>query len=213
MADISSVLGNLLKDVGGPLIGVVVKNALPGTLGDIGSGVAGKVIGELANALGAEPTPEAVTAAIEADPEKAKPIVAQVESSNRDAAVRELEARLKDTQDARAMQIQLIDRGSVAQYGAPVVSIMIVAGFLGLLGVFVLKPIPLNDTQADILKIMIGILAGGFAQVGNYWLGSSAGAARSSDTIRSIATSATSPSPSQMAGKVIDAAARTVAKK
>lgn len=213
MADATSILGNLLKDVGAPLIGLVVKNVLPGSIGDLSGSLAGKVVGELANALGADPTPEAVTEAIQRDPERAKDVVKSVEAANREAATNELELRLADTQDARAMQIQLIDRGSVAQYGAPVVSIMIVAGFLGLLGLFVLRPIPLNDTQADILKIMIGILAGGFAQVGNYWLGSSAGAARSSDTIRSIATNATSPSPSQMAGKVIDAAARTVAKK
>lgn len=71
------------------------------------------------------------------------------------------------------------------------------------------KSVP--DNQVTL--ILFGALSAAFSQVVSYWLGSSAGSARSGDAIRAIAQQATTPTAGQVAGKVIDAAVKTVVKR
>lgn len=201
-------LGDLIKTVGAPLLGSVVKAVLPGAGGEI----ADKIINGLAKELGTAPTVDAIGTAIEADPAKGAAAANTVQLQNQDALSSALEARLKDVQDARATMVHLVDTGSVAQYGAPVVSIMVVALFATVVVVFTVKPVALSDVQSTLLNIIIGILGGGFTQVLNYWLGSSAGSARSADTIRNIATSAATPTTGQIAGKAVDAVIKAAKK-
>jgi hypothetical protein len=186
-----------LTKAGAPLLGTLIGGPV-GTL-------AGAAVGALAEALGTPATPEAITDAIKQQP-GAEAIVRQVEA---DKAPGLIEAYLRDVQDARATTVKLVDSGSAIAWGAPIVSIMIVTGFLGLIGALLFKQVP--DSQVSL--VLFGTLSTAFGSVVSYWLGSSAGSARSGDAIRSIAQQATTPTAGQVAGRVIDAAVKSVARK
>ena len=202
--DLSSLAGTLLK-LGGTVIGTALG-------GPAGGAVAGTILGELAKQFGTEPTPDAVSAAIAADPDAVAKIQA-VESSKAADELADLNARLADVQDARQQTIHLAESGSSIAWGAPVVSVLVTVLFAAVVMLLIVKPIQFSDTQATILNILVGILGGAFTQVVNYWLGSSAGSARAGDAIRSIAQQATSPTAGQVVGKVVDAAAKSLSKR
>jgi uncharacterized membrane protein len=71
------------------------------------------------------------------------------------------------------------------------------------------KSVP--DNQVTL--ILFGGLSAAFSQVVAYWLGSSAGSARSGDAIRQIAQQATQTTVGQAAGKVIDAVVKPAARR
>jgi hypothetical protein len=122
-----------LTKAGAPILGTLIGGPV-GTL-------AGAAIRALAEALGTPATPEAVQDAITNRP-GAESIVREVEAEKAPAM---LESYLKDTQHARATTVQLVEAGSAIAWGAPVVSVMIVVGFLGLVGALLFKQVP--DSQ------------------------------------------------------------------
>ena len=81
--DIATTLGSLageLFKLGAPQLGGIIGAAIGGPAGTLVGGLAGKVIDELAGKLKTEPTPEAITTAIEEKPVVAAAVVAEVES-------------------------------------------------------------------------------------------------------------------------------------
>lgn len=190
-------LASILTKIGAPLL----STAIGGPVGALASAA----IGALAEALGTPATPEAVAKEIENNPQAAT-AVRKIEAEQ---APDMLKAYLADVQDARAQTIKLVETGSSIAWGAPVISVLIVTGFLGLITGLMFKSVP--DNQVTL--ILFGALSAAFSQVVSYWLGSSAGSARSGDAIRAIAQQATTPTAGQVAGKVIDAAVKTVAKR
>ena len=191
-----SALTGALKQVGGTVLGGLIG-------GPAGAAIAPVIIGALADALGADKTPEAVTKAITDNPDLAAPVVQRVEA-NQAAAFRELELRLSDVQNARAQTIQLVQAGSPLAWGSPVVSVIVVLGFLGALFMFMVRPIPLDNSQSTLLNILLGTLGAAFTQVVNYYLGSSAGSAAKDQRLAQIETS----TAGQIAGKAIDAVSK-----
>lgn len=190
-------LASILTKIGAPLL----STAIGGPVGALASAA----IGALAEALGTPATPEAVAKEIENNPQAAT-AVRKIEAEQ---APDMLKAYLADVQDARAQTIKLVESGSSIAWGAPVISVLIVTGFLGLITGLMFKSVP--DNQVTL--ILFGALSAAFSQVVSYWLGSSAGSARSGDAIRAIAQQATTPTAGQVAGKVIDAAVKTVVKR
>ena len=85
-----SALTGALKQVGGTVLGGLIG-------GPAGAAIAPVIIGALADALGADKTPEAVTKAITDNPDLAGPVVQRVEANQADA-LREL-ARAQRTRD------------------------------------------------------------------------------------------------------------------
>jgi len=67
---------------------------------------------------------------------------------------------------------------------APLVSVVITVGFVGLLILWLFHPPSPND---QVLALLVGTLAASFTQVVNYWLGSSIGSAAKDNTISRIA--------------------------
>lgn len=198
--DLTSLAGTLLK-FGGTVIGTALG-------GPAGGAVAGTILGELAKQFGTDATPEAVSAAIAADPDAAAKIQA-VESSKAADDLADLNARLADVQDARATTVKLVEQGSAIAWGPVAISIMIVLGFLGMAVLLMFRQVP--DSQLAI--VVFTTLSTGFGAVMNYWLGSSAGSKSSGDTIRQIAQQATIPTAGQVAGKAIDAAVKSIGTK
>lgn len=172
--DLTQIAAQLAK-LGAPILG--------GALGGpVGASLATTIIGALSDAFGVPATPEAVGKAIESNP-KAQDIVRQVEATQGPAVVDELSARLADVQNARATTVALVEKGSAIAWGAPVVSVLVVSGFLALVGAMMFRTIP--DSQVAL--VLFGSLSTAFGSVISYWLGSSAGSKDKDSMIASIA--------------------------
>ena len=101
--------------------------------------------------------------AIEADP-------AMLEKFN-EQVVKELEVHAKDRQSARRMQTSLAKSKHASAYAPAVISLIVTAGFFGMLYVVFNKSVPEGSEQ--IANSLLGVLGAGFTQVLNFWLGSS----------------------------------------
>jgi hypothetical protein len=185
MADLFEEWGAALAPIigaAGPLLG----GALGGPAGALVGGIVGK---GLAAALGTEATPAAVAAAVQADPAKASAALAKVAAdpaavaaiSGAEAAeLRRIELANANTDAARQQTLALVREGSPMAWGAGVVSVMIVIGFLALTAALMFRQVP--DSQVAL--VLFGTLSTAFGAVVNYWLGSSAGSKAKDDTIR-----------------------------
>jgi hypothetical protein len=172
--DLTSLAGQLAK-LGAPILG--------GALGGpVGAALASTIIGALSDALGVPATPDAVGKAIQTNPQ-ASDIVRQVEVAQAPAVMDELNARLADIQNARATTVKLVEAGSAISWGAPVVSVLVVAGFLALVGGMMFRTVP--DSQVAL--VLFGSLSTAFGSVISYWLGSSAGSKDKDAMLASIA--------------------------
>lgn len=120
----------------------------------------------------------AIAKQIETNPALAEQFKAKLE-----AETSALQAHLADVQDARATTVKLAESGSPISWGAPVVSVIVVIGYLGLVFALLYKSIP--DNQVTL--VLFGGLSAAFAQVINYWLGSSAGSATKDIALKQIA--------------------------
>jgi hypothetical protein len=119
-----------------------------------------------------------IAKAIETNPALAEQFKAKLE-----AETATLAAQLADVQDARATTVRLAESGSAISWGAPVISVIVVIGYLGLVFALLFKTIP--DNQVTL--VLFGGLSAAFAQVINYWLGSSAGSANKDVALKQIA--------------------------
>lgn len=87
-----------------------------------------------------------------------------------------LQANMANTQGARANLLGLAQARSSIAWGAPVVSLVVTVGFFVIVWAIIYKPGQIdasNSPVAQIVNILIGTLATGFATVVNFWLGSS----------------------------------------
>ena len=183
-------------DVLGPLA-----NTFAPVLGGLIAGPAGAAVGRvlgsaIAAKLGVEPTPQAVSEAIQANQGEAADIVRQlgldpalVATLGGVEAVELARDRIAadDRVSAREQTINLAKASSPIAWGAPVVSGVVTVGFLLLAVLMVFKAVP--DTQA--FNLIIGAMIAAFTQVVSYWLGSSVGSRAKDQTIREL--SAESP--------------------
>lgn len=130
-------------------------------------------------------TPETVRTRIEADPAAATAKLKPVEDAHAEAA-EELRSRLADVADARAATTDLAKAGSVIAWGAPVVSVVAVAGFV-LVACLVLFGHG-GDTNGG--QQILGAMTVGWTTVLTYWLGSSKGSADKTGELASLARAA-----------------------
>ena len=114
-------------------------------------------------------TPEEVLERLKADAEAR----AALQEKMIEADLKWAEVDAADRASARTMQTDLADAKHAAGYAPIVVSAIVVAGFVCILLVLMLAPIP-KGSEA-LLNVMLGALAAGFIQVLNFWLGSSNG--------------------------------------
>ena len=172
-------------------------------LGGLIAGPAGAAVGRvlggaIASGLGVEPTPEAVSQAIQADQGKAADIMrglgldpGLVATLGGVEAVQLAQERIaaEDRASARSQTVELAKASSPIAWGAPLVSAVVTAGFLLLAVLMVFRAVP--DTQA--FNLIIGAMIAAFTQVVAYWLGSSAGSKAKDQTIRELSADAPAP--------------------
>lgn len=167
-----------LVKAGAPVLGTVIGGPV-GTL-------AGAAIGALAEALGTPATPEAVKQAIETKP-GAVEIVKQVEAEKAPALNADLEAILRDRQSARKQTMELVEKGSPMAWGAAVVSLVVVCGFV-VLSLLAMKP-EAAGVRSDVVLYLLGAWQSLATSVIAYWVGSSAGSATKDAALKHIASS------------------------
>ena len=107
------------------------------------------------------------------------------EDKKRADEIAQMRILLEDTQGARSTFQTLAQANSVFAWGAPAVSVIVTIGFFSVL-LFLINhdPVAANSNRSDVIQIvniLIGTLAAGFATVINFWLGSSLGS-RNKDT-------------------------------
>ena len=172
-----------------PILGKLIPDGKTGEILAAGTKVAQELFGTTDE--------KTIVAKMESNPALAEQFKAKLT-----AETEALRIGIEDTQDARATTVKLAEAGSTIAWGAPVISVLIVVGFLALVFALIFKQVP--DSQVAL--VLFGSLSGAFGTVVAYWLGSSAGSARAGDTVRAIAQAASTPTAGQMAGKVLDAA-------
>ncbi len=206
----NEVLGNLLRDIGSPLIGLIVKNVLPGTAGDVGSTLASNIIVGLGEALGAsDPTsPEEVEKAIRADPEKAAQVAKKIEAENAPAILNELELRVQAQTNARETTVELVKQKSIIAYAPTIYSFSIVVSFNAVLFWLLFAPVHISDTAGGILTMLLGVLTREMAAVGGYFLGSTQSSKDKDATIANAMSQAAAP-----AGRAVGAVIANAVKK
>ncbi len=74
---------------------------------------------------------------------------------------------------------------SVMSWGAPVVSIVVLVTFGGVVSLTLLRTIPLGSEA--VLNVLLGTLGAMATNVVGYWVGSSAGSARKDDRLAEVA--------------------------
>lgn len=77
--------------------------------------------------------------------------------------------------------------GLMNDWGRVLVSIIVVAGFIGIL-ILVLTTKLQGTATSEVLLVMLGALAAAFGQVVSYWVGSSAGSAAKDAALASAVT-------------------------
>lgn len=135
--------------------------------------------------------PDAQIAAL-ADPEVAGQLRVQLASiaadraaAADDAAQARLTAQLSDVSNARAMAVQLAQSGSTTAWGAPVVSVVVLVTFGGVVALTLLRSLPVG--AEPVLNVLLGTLGAMATSVVSYWVGSSVGSARKDARLANIA--------------------------
>ena len=144
------------------------------------------VVGQVTGAIDQLAQAAAVQAAIQGDPaliERLRGALLRAVSQYRAEyrADAEEAARLADVVGARAQGAQLAAGRSPTAWGAPVVSVVVLAIFASVVAMVLTRGIP---TQSEaLLNVMLGTLAAMATSVVSYWVGSSAGSARKDDLL------------------------------
>lgn len=145
--------------------------------GSLAGGAGVQVGGMIAATLGLEDdSPEAVEAALSADPEalvKLKQFEMEHQVKLEGIALDELKAHLADTDSARKRQVEYAKATGKQDLNQAILGWAITGGFLGLLGVLLVYAPP--QENAELLYIAAGALLQQFGSVTQFYFGSSQG--------------------------------------
>lgn len=150
-----------------------ILGSLFGPAGTAVGALAGTGIKLVANALGVEPTQEAITQAVVTDPVAAVKL-REFELNNKleiqRLSIQQEQMYLLDTQNARAMRGEHEKITQKSDYNLYFLAWTIVVGFFVLMGVLLFNTLP-PDT-AGVLFMLFGALSAGFGQVLGFFFGS-----------------------------------------
>lgn len=167
MNELWSTIGKAVSKIA-PILG----NAIVPGLG----GIAGSLISEVLNVVN---EPEAIEKALQTiTPEQAAKLK-EVEIANRakliDISAELDKAYLLDRQSARSREIEITRATGKRDLNLYILAWTIIGGFFGLCGLLLFRQIPAG--QNEIVFMLFGGLAAGFATVLGYFFGSSKGSA------------------------------------
>jgi hypothetical protein len=180
MGDWANLAGTLIQ-LGLPQIG----GLLAGPLGRAGGSLIGSMI---AGALGVSPTPEAVTAAVQADPSAAQAKLAQIEANAREveAAAKVQVAEIEDRASARAMNIALTQTGGWTSATPAILTYMIFAAYMLLIFALFFVDTEIPERLYNLLLIGFGTIGGLVAGAAQFWFGSTKTSQKKDETINKL---------------------------
>lgn len=175
---ISSVAPGIATAFGGPLAGAAVKVIADKVLGTPGASQE-----EVIQALSSGSLTGEQIVALKTAEQQFQLELERIDASRESAG-------LQDIQSARQQTVALAQAASNIAWAAPVISTVIILGFFACVALLFIVDRTWDERTANLLNVLFGALIPGFAQVCNYWLGSSAGSKRAGDSVRKIAESA-----------------------
>lgn len=156
--------------------GLIGKGApLIGTL--LGGPAGGAVASLVANALGVEDTPDAISAALKSDPGallKLKELEFTHKTRFQELMLEETKAHLADRQSARQREIEIQKAGGSNKL-MYILGSLIVVGFFASLIVLLFKTTAIPAGSRDAIMLLFGSLIASFGAVVQYFFGSSKG--------------------------------------
>ena len=108
-------------------------------------------------------------------------IAAQAAAARDAAQVSKITALLADVAGARAQTLALAQAGSALSWGAPVVSVVVLATFGAVVSLVLFRTVP-SGSEA-VLNVLLGTLGAMATSVVGYWVGSSVGSVRKDDRL------------------------------
>lgn len=130
----------------------------------------------------------AVQAALQGKPELAAAmqselakIAAAQHQADQEAQTERIKAAINDTVSARQATVDLAKSGSPIAWGAPIVSIIVLATFGVVMWSALTRSLP--EGSETMLNILLGTLAAMATSTVSYWVGSSAGSAAKNDLL------------------------------
>jgi hypothetical protein len=159
------------------LIGLV-KNAAPAVATALGGPMAGKAVSMISGMLGVEDNVEAVTKAIQADPNLALKL--------RELDLKELELQNADRDSARKREMEIVksDAHFITKNITSLLALGTVAGAMLMTALVFFVDFP--DSQENIIIFVLGFLSSAATQVLSYYFGSSAGSKDKDEKIKGL---------------------------
>ena len=164
-----------LKDLGKKLAGKGLKllaNTVP---------FGGFVVDMVADALGTDPTPDAIADAIDKNPEAAitlltlqnthKERLEELAIERERLALTAEQARLADVQSARAREVSIVTATGKKDINLYVLAWTVIVGFFSLMTLLIFRPLP--PGAEGYVNQLFGTLGTGFGMVLGYFFGSS----------------------------------------
>lgn len=99
----------------------------------------------------------------------------------------ELQARLKDTNDARQREMQIATSDTAPLLNkiiTPVLALSLLAVTFALFGIVLFQASPIDPSRKDILIYILGVLSAVATQIVSYYFGSSAGSKEKTDALK-----------------------------
>ena len=159
------------------LIGLV-KGAAPAVATALGGPMAGKAVSMISGMLGVEDNVEAVTKAIQADPNLALKL--------RELDLKELELQNADRDSARKREMEIVksDAHFITKNITSLLALGTVAGAMVMTALVFFVDFP--DSQENIIIFVLGFLSSAATQVLSYYFGSSAGSKDKDEKIKGL---------------------------
>lgn len=157
----------------------LLKNVAPGLATVVAGPLGGAAVAAIAKKLGVEDTVEAVTQAIQNDPDAALKL--------REIDIKEIELANKDRDSARnrEMAISTSEHApTINKIVTPVLALGVVALSFILFAVLIF--VEVKENAKDILIYILGVLSAAVTQILSYYFGSSQGSKDKSDEIKAL---------------------------
>ena len=123
-------------------------------------------------------------------------IVAERERDHETATLETFKAGLGDVVSARQATLGLTAQGSATAWAAPVLSVIIVVGFVTMIVVLLRVALPLGS--GPLANVLLGSLSAMALQVCNFYLGSSAGSERKTTLLANSVPATLLPAPAAL---------------
>lgn len=161
------------------MLGDLLKSVAPGLATMVAGPLGGAAVSAIAKKLGVEDTVEAVTKAVQNDPDAALKL--------REIDLREIEAANKDRDSARNREAMIATSDKAPTLNKIVTPVLALGVTLLSFALFaILIFVEVKPEAKDILIYILGVLSAAVTQILSYYFGSSAGSKEKDDKLKGL---------------------------